>query len=248
MVAAPGYHALMTSAGAFPANLTLSADGLACVRGGRAVFAGLDARIETGEAVFLVGPNGSGKSSLLRVLSGLLPPASGRLSWHDVAVRDEPETHRARLHYVGHANALKAVTTTVEALGFWARLLGGDGSSVPDALRRVRLDDIAGEPVLYLSAGQKRRLALARLLVSRRPLWLLDEPTVGLDVESVATFEAMLREHLEAGGLAVVATHLAIDTGGRGRTLDLSAFPARDVSLAAGWAGDEIDGRPEGGA
>lgn len=218
------------------------AEALGCVRGGRAVFAGLDMTVTAGQSAFLVGPNGSGKSSLLRVLCGLLPAAAGTLSWNGAPVGDDPEAHRARLAYVGHHNAVKPVATASETLGFWVSVGGGDPASVRPALDRLGLGPIADEPVLYLSAGQKRRLALARLLALDRPLWLLDEPTVGLDAESVDTFEAMLRDHLDRGGLAVVATHLAIDTGGRGHAVDLAAFPGGQLDRDRLWDEAEPDG------
>ena len=185
-------------------------EGLACERGERLVFAGLSFAVDRGGVLVLTGPNGSGKSSLLRLMAGLLKPADGLLSWDGQAVSDDPEAHRRRLHYLGHLEAVKPVLTPIENLAFWAAIKGGgvDRASLLDALDRFGLKALADMPSRYLSAGQRRRLALARLLAAPGDLWLLDEPTVGLDSASVERLAAEI-EAARARGLAVVlATHL----------------------------------------
>ena len=206
----------------------LEARDLHCVRGERTVFAGLGLALEAGEALLLVGSNGSGKSSLLRLLAGLLKPAAGSILWQGRDVAEEPERHRARLAYVGHQDPVKPVLTVRENLLFWTLLKGGDPAAVPAAMARFALDGLAEVPGRMLSAGERRRLNLARLLAAPAPLWLLDEPTVGLDKASVAALEAVLAEHGRAGGLALIATHLP-----------LALAPARELALAAFAGADE---------
>ncbi len=181
----------------------LSAASLACRRGGRLVFEHLDFTLAAGEALVLRGPNGSGKSSLLRLLAGLARPAAGAVAWSGGPI---DAGHRSRLHYVAHSDALKPTLTAAENLGFVAALAGG-AARVPSALDAFGLSDLAGLPARFLSAGQRRRVALARLLASPRPLWLLDEPGVGLDRASRRSLEAAIDRHRAGGGIVVVATH-----------------------------------------
>lgn len=200
-----------------PAPLTLAAEGLAAERGGRPVFADLCFAARGGEALAVVGRNGAGKSTLLRVLAGLLPPAAGTVALDppDAADPDAPVAERA--HYLGHADALKAALTPLDHLRFAASLLGRRGgpatpgsavaATPEEALERVALGHAADLPCGCLSAGQRRRVALARLLVAARPLWLLDEPATALDAASQAVLVGMMRDHLAAGGLIVAATH-----------------------------------------
>ncbi len=180
--------------------------GLACQRAGRIVFEQLEFALEPGDALVLRGPNGSGKSSLLRLLAGLLRPAAGVLSWQGRTFSTHDPEHRARLHFVGHLDAGKANLTVRENLCFIAGLLGV-GELRQEALESFDLVDLADTPARYLSAGQKRRLALARLAVAPRPLWLLDEPAVGLDTANRRHLERRIAAHLEGGGLCIVATH-----------------------------------------
>lgn len=185
----------------------LQAIGLAAFRGERLVFRDLDFSVAAGGALLLTGPNGSGKSTLLRLLAGLLRPAAGVLTWDGVdALADLPE-HARRVAYIGHQDAVKPSLTAAENLHFTARL---HGTRVTTALAAVGLDDLADLPARMLSAGQKRRLALARLVLSRARLWLLDEPTLGLDAASVDRVGGMLADHRAAGGLLVAATHLPL--------------------------------------
>jgi heme exporter protein A len=199
---------------------------LACIRGERAVFAGLSFALERGGALLLTGPNGSGKSSLLRMLAGLLPPASGRLLWDGISLAEDPSAHRERLHFIGHQDAVKPVLSAAETLNFWAGLRSGDATEA--ALRRLGLEHLAGTPGRFLSAGQKRRVNLARLLASPAPLWLLDEPTTGLDRVAVAAFEAALADHRAGGGMVVASTHTPLELPGA-RTLRLDDYPAASL-------------------
>jgi heme exporter protein A len=185
----------------------LQAAGLAAFRGERLVFRDLDFAVAAGGALLLTGPNGAGKSTLLRLLAGLLRPAAGMLTWDgEDALADLP-AHAARVAYVGHQDAVKPGLTAAENLHFAARLSGAD---VGEALAAVGLEGLADLPARMLSAGQKRRLALARLVLSRARLWLLDEPTLGLDAASVERLGGMLGAHRGGGGLVVAATHLAL--------------------------------------
>ncbi len=189
---------------------------LTCLRGDRLVFTGLDFSIAPGEALVLLGPNGSGKSSLLRVMAGLLRPFRGRLSWDGVPVADDPDGHRARVLYVGHLDAVKPVLSAVENLSFWARLGGAADprASALAALERLGVPHIANVPGRYLSAGQKRRLNLARVLAAPARLWLLDEPTVALDRAAIALFEGIIADHRAGGGMVALSTHTDIATPG----------------------------------
>jgi heme exporter protein A len=209
---------------------------LVCVRGERTVFERLDFRVEAGGALVLTGPNGSGKSSLLRLMAGLTRPAGGALSWNGVDVAGDPEGHRGRLHYAGHADAVKPALTVAENLGFWAVYRGGaDGApariaAALDALGMTRLADVPGR---YLSAGQKRRLALARVLAAPAPLWLLDEPKTALDAEAAGRVDAAIARHRDAGGMVVVSMHGGGLPDGAA-TLDLADFtPSRRAAPEA---------------
>jgi heme exporter protein A len=185
----------------------LQAEGLAAFRGERLVFRDLDFAVEPGGALLLTGPNGSGKSTLLRLLAGLLRPTAGTLTWDGADALADLSSHARRLAYVGHQDAVKPGLTVAENLRFAARLTGG---GVRDALAAVGLQELADLPGRMLSAGQRRRLALARLALSEAPLWLLDEPTLGLDAVSVERFGAMLAAHREGNGMVVAATHLPL--------------------------------------
>ena len=205
---------------------------LTCRRGERLVFAGLDFTLAAAGALVLTGRNGSGKSSLLRLMAGLTPLEAGRLAWDGIDVGEDRAAHRARLHFIGHADALKPTLTAAETLAFWAGMRGG-GGDVAAALARFRLDRIADTPCRFLSAGQRRRLALARLVASPAALWLLDEPLTGLDAESVSDLHAAIAAHREAGGRLALATHAALALPGA-TALALGDFaPTADSGRAA---------------
>jgi heme exporter protein A len=191
--------------------MQLSGHEVTCVRGGREVFAGLGFRAISGDAVAVVGRNGSGKTSLLRLIAGLLIPAGGTIALDG---GDAELTLPEQCHYLGHRDALKPALSVVENLTFWADFLGGERFDAGESLATVGLDHAADLPAAFLSAGQRRRLSLARLLTVRRPVWLLDEPTTALDVAGQAMFSGLMREHLSGGGLIVAATHapLGIDS------------------------------------
>ena len=207
---------------------------LLCVRGERRVFAGLDFAISPGGLLVLTGANGSGKSSLLRIMAGLLRPAGGALYWDGAPLGDDREAQAARLHYLGHLDAVKPVLTAAENLTFWAALHGQGTTAVARALDAFALTALAEVPGRMLSAGQKRRVALARLLVAPSGIWLLDEPTLGLDAASLVCLGAAIAEHRAGGGRVIAATHTALDAEGA-ETLDLGAFAVAPGEAHAAW-------------
>jgi heme exporter protein A len=202
-----------------------SGEDLLCIRGERVVFAALHFAVEAGGALLLTGANGSGKSSLLRLMAGLLAPATGRIAWDGEDTGEDPERHNARIHYVGHLDPIKPVLTVAENLRFWAALKTGNGTAAGGALEAFGIAHLAGVPGRYLSAGQKRRLNLARLETSPAPLWLLDEPTAALDAEAVAGLRDAIARQRSVGGMVVLSTHaeMALD---RAQVLDLGDFSA----------------------
>jgi heme exporter protein A len=183
----------------------LKAEGLAAFRGERLVFSGVDFAVEPGGALVLTGPNGSGKSTLLRLLAGLVRAAAGRLLWRGEDALSDVVAHGARVAYVGHLDAVKLGLTAAENLHFW-----GGRAEIERALAGLDLAALRDLPARMLSAGQKRRLALARLALSAAPIWLLDEPTLGVDAASVERFGSLLAGHRAAGGVVVAATHLPL--------------------------------------
>ncbi len=189
---------------------------LACMRGGVVVLTDLTFAVQAGQALMLRGPNGIGKTTLLRTLAGLQPPVSGRV--------DVPEDAVA---YAAHSDGLKATLTVAENLSFWGAVFR---RPIDGALDRMDLSHLRDRPAQALSAGQRRRLGLARLLVADRPIWLLDEPTVSLDTNSVALFEGVVRDHLKAGGLAIMASHIDIAVGAT--VLDLAPHARRSIGAS----------------
>lgn len=191
--------------------MRLSGRGVTCVRGGRVVFAGLHFEAAAGEVLAVTGANGSGKTSLLRMIAGLLIPAEGVVALDGA---DAELTLPEQAHYLGHRDALKPALSVTENLTFWRGFLGGETHDAGPSLAAVGLDHAANLPAAYLSAGQRRRLSLARLLVVRRPVWLLDEPTAALDAAGQELFAGLMRDHIARGGLIVAATHgpLGIET------------------------------------
>jgi heme exporter protein A len=184
--------------------MRLLASGLKCVRGGREVFSSLTFEAPAGELLVVTGRNGSGKTSLLRLIAGLLVPAAGSLLLEG---GDAELTLAEQAHYLGHRDALKPALSVAENLRFWGDFLGGEASDAIASLTAVGLDRTAQLPAAYLSAGQRRRLSLARLLAIKRPIWLLDEPTTGLDASGQDMVVGLMRDHVGSGGLIVAATH-----------------------------------------
>ena len=184
---------------------------MAVFRGERLVFQDLSLRVAPGGALVLAGPNGSGKSTLLRLLAGLVRPAAGRLLWNGEDALADPAEHGRRVAYLGHQDAVKPGLTVTENVRFSAAV---SGRPILAALRAVGLDHLADLPARMLSAGQKRRLALSRLLLSAARLWLLDEPTLGLDAASIERFGLLLAQHRTGGGMVVAATHVPLPLPG----------------------------------
>jgi heme exporter protein A len=204
---------------------TFSGAGLGASRGGKRLFRGLGFRLAPGAALVLTGPNGSGKSSLLRLMAGLALPEAGTLAWDGVALDEDPAAHRARLHFIGHHDALKPVLSAAETLGFWAGMHGAGDVPIEAALARFRLLPLASWPCRLLSAGQRRRLALARLLASPAALWLLDEPATGLDSDAVGDLAAAIAAHRATGGRIVLSTHTPVPLDGAA-TLSMADYAA----------------------
>ncbi|MCI2394535.1 heme ABC exporter ATP-binding protein CcmA [Aliiroseovarius sediminis] len=204
--------------------MEMKVDNLSVARGGVPVLEGVNFTLGAGQVMILRGPNGSGKTTLLRTLAGLQPPLAGRVS-------ADPE----QITYGAHADGLKATLTVAENLRFWASVHGID--SISAAVADFNLQGLTHRPAGNLSAGQKRRLGLARLLVTGRPIWLLDEPTVSLDVASVGLFADAVRAHVAGGGAALIATH--IDLGLQADTFDIGPFRADGVR---GRSGQNRDG------
>jgi heme exporter protein A len=196
---------------------------LACIRGGRLVFAGLSMRASGGSLTLLRGPNGAGKTSLLRLIAGIADPDRGRIALHGGSVTS---TLSQQCHFVGDRDAAKLHLTVSENLRFWGDFL--HGHDVDRALDSFGLTALAGLQAAVLSSGQRRRLALSRLALVDRPLWLLDEPTVGLDAPSRQRLAGLMAAHLAAGGIIVAATH--VDLGLAGIELTLGVAPAREVA------------------
>jgi heme exporter protein A len=189
--------------------MRLSGRGVRCVRGGREVFSGLDFEAASGEALAVTGPNGSGKTSLLRLIAGLLTIADGSIGLEG---GESELTLPEQAHYLGHRDALKPALSVLENLCFWQKFLGGEifdagKANILESLAAVGIDHAAHLPAAYLSAGQRRRLSIARLLAAPRPIWLLDEPTSALDASAQGLFAGLMGEHLARGGLIIAATH-----------------------------------------
>jgi heme exporter protein A len=200
--------------------MKLVVEGLSCSRGGRSLFQGLSFGLSRGQAILVTGPNGAGKTSLLRLVAGLLVPTAGR-----IALEGSDGTVGEASHFVGHLDAVKGALTAGENLVFGRALLGGGDASIELALERFGIGALQDLPAQVFSAGQRRRLALARLLVAPRPIWLLDEPTTALDTSGQQMLARLMAEHRAGGGVIVAATHA---------TLDLK--DARKISLPNGGA------------
>jgi heme exporter protein A len=187
--------------------MAIAVEGLACQRGGRIVVPALSFEVEAGRGLILRGPNGAGKTTLLRTIAGFLPPASG---WVRVSGPSGERSGGDCFHYIGHANGIKPRLSVIENVSFWQRYYGGsaDMEAAEEALDAFGLINLAEYRAAHLSQGQTRRLCLARLLAARRPIWLLDEPSVSLDTASTQRLEAAIAAHLAGGGIALISTHL----------------------------------------
>lgn len=192
--------------------MRLNAEDIEGRRGGETIFSGVGFALGEGDGLIVTGPNGAGKSTLLRVLAGLLPLAHGQLALEDGG--EEFPSVESACHYLGPDNAMKTALTVAENLAFWQDFFERPHLSIVEALKMVGLETIAHLPFGYLSTGQRRRVAIAKLLVSHRPVWLLDEPTSGLDKHSEAQFSELMRTHLLGGGMLVAATHLPLGLQG----------------------------------
>jgi heme exporter protein A len=191
--------------------MELVIENLSARRGARRVLSGLEFRLPGGRAALVRGPNGAGKSTLLRVLAGLLPLKDGDVRLGALSLKDDRSGFQEQVTYAGHLDAVKPALTVAQNLGVWAGLYGANAPRVDDALEYFGLEQIADRPAAQCSAGQKRRLGLARLMVIDRPLWLLDEPTVSLDAHSSGLVADLVNQHCAAGGSAMIATHIDLD-------------------------------------
>ncbi|GAA5625823.1 cytochrome c biogenesis ATP-binding export protein CcmA [Brucella sp. NBRC 12953] len=200
--------------------MRLGAENLAGERGGETIFAGLSFEVLSGEALIVTGPNGSGKSTLLRIICGLLAPEVGKIE----LLEDRAALPvRAACHYLGHQNAMKPALSVRENLLFWQKFNGSARFDIDEALEAVDLPGVDHLPFGYLSTGQKRRVSIAKLLISHRPLWIVDEPTAGLDKASEARFAELMRDHMGEGGMVIAATHIPLGLEGV-RTLDMAQY------------------------
>lgn len=210
--------------------MVLTVTDLACARGPAQVLAGVSFSLDRGEALILRGPNGAGKTTLLRTLAGLTPALTGRIAHADDAIA-----------YAAHADGLKSQLSVSENLSFWATIFGT--RDIAPAIEAYALAPLADRAAGELSAGQKRRLSLARLLVTGRPIWALDEPTVSLDAENTARFARAVEAHLNSGGSAIIATH--IDLGlSTAHTLDITPFIAKGLPAHDPFSDDPFLGEP----
>jgi heme exporter protein A len=215
--------------------MRLSGHDLGCVRGGREVFEGLDFAVAGGEALAVTGRNGAGKTTLLRLIAGLLEPARGRL---ELVGGDAEATIAEQAHYLGHRDALKPALSVGENLAFWHAFLGRPDARLASALEAVDLGALAGLPAAYLSAGQRRRLAIARLIAAPRPIWLLDEPTAALDAASQQRLAALMQAHLAGGGIIVAATHGPLGLEGvKELRLEAAGLPPAPAAVLVGDGG-----------
>jgi heme exporter protein A len=197
-------------------------DALGCRRGEALIFEAVDFALAPGDALWLSGPNGSGKSSLLRLMAGLLPPAAGSIAWDQAPIAQDREAHRARLRYLGHLDAVKTHLSVAENLAFWAAYWDIAASAVEPALARLGIAHLAAAPARQLSAGQRRRLALARLALGAAPLWLLDEPSAALDSDGIERLSRLIADARAGGGIVILSSHDTLPVPGM-RQLALAA-------------------------
>ena len=183
---------------------------IACERGERRIFTGLNFTVAPGQALVLQGPNGCGKTSLIRIAATLLKAADGAGNWNGIDVAENPEGHRANLHYIGHQDAVKGALSVRENIAMWARIRATTDDQTEAAMAAFDIAHLADTPTQYLSAGQHRRTALARLVASPAKLWLLDEPTVSLDQAGTACLQQAIAAHRAKNGMVMAATHIEL--------------------------------------
>lgn len=217
-----------------------SGTGLACIRNDRVVFNGLDFAVAPGGALVLSGPNGSGKSSLLRLMAGIASPAAGDILWQGMSVSKDPERFFSQMHYVGHRDAVKPALTVRENLAFHAAMRS-KRADIDAALGNIGLAPLADLPARMLSAGQTRRLTLARILATPAPLWLLDEPTIALDYRAVERLRTAINIHREGGGMVVASTNVPLGIDDT-ETIDLTAHTPEIDILWGPESADEMAG------
>lgn len=204
---------------------------LVCIRGGRTVFSNLSFAIGKGDALVLRGHNGCGKSTLLRIMAGLLQPELGQLTWNNQDIYNDIKLHQSNLHYIGNKDALKPLLSVIENLSFTSSLREA-GSNFRKALNFFELNSLSNLPVRFLSAGQRQRLALTRLIANPAPLWLLDEPTTSLDDAGLAILQSIISAHCATGGMVVLADHGSLDLN-NSCNFDVSSFGPADESAFA---------------
>lgn len=207
--------------------MPLLVSNLQCTRGDRQLFSGLDFQLKPKQLLFLEGRNGSGKTTLIRTLCGLFIADKGEITWQGQPVEEHLEVYREALFYLGHLNAIKGDLTALENLHFNHAMSGQQSSNdeLLNALERIGLFGYEDFPTRQLSQGQKRRVALARLIVNKSPLWILDEPFVALDVAAVELLQQIISQHIEAGGMAIITTHQAVPlTEGEVQHINLDDF------------------------
>lgn len=221
-------------------DFQLAISGLGVVRGGRLVFENFNLKVSAGELIVLRGPNGSGKSTLIRTLAGLLPPSSGEISQGGVSAADDPEACRTKIALSGHQNGMKPALTLRQNLAHYAVVVLGvraDDDALEAAATALNLGDLLDDEIRYYSAGQLHRAGLAKLALSDCPLWLMDEPTVGLDAENRASLVALIKSHLSAGGIVIAATHE--DLGVEGSSIEMSDYTPTSQPTSI-WLDEEV--------
>ena len=186
---------------------SFSGENLSCIRGERLVLEGISFALKDSDAMILTGPNGAGKSTLLRLMAGLMHPSQGQLLWDGVIVSDDAAEHNSRISYIGHADAVKPALSVSENVAFWAEVSGPNGSTPEYAMNALGITHLADLSARYLSAGQRRRVNLCRMLTSGAALWLLDEPTTALDNEASLSLGGLIDAHRSNGGMVVISTH-----------------------------------------
>lgn len=186
---------------------SFSGENLSCVRGERLVLEGVGFSLTDGDALVLTGPNGAGKSTMLRLMAGLMRPSEGQLKWGEQSIADDPGAHNARISYIGHADAVKPALSVYENVAFWASISGDSGATPDAALAALGIGHLSDLPARFLSAGQRRRVNLCRMLTSSATLWLLDEPTTALDADASDMLGGLIAAHRADGGMVVVSTH-----------------------------------------